>query len=337
MASVLVFGAGVIGSVYALRLAKAGHEVQLVARGDRLAALRAGGLEIRNVLMCDAPGPAPVTVLERVPDGEFYDLSIVAVRSGQVEPALREVARAKNSGPVAVIGNNLGDLGAQGAMIGPERFVAGFGAFGGCREGGVISYVDGRTPKKPYRRSPTTFGLVSEEARPSLDTARALFESAGLPTVESPDIRAWLVCHAALVFPLAGAIYAAGGGQERLGRTNDALRLGIRAAKELFVALRALGTRLEPPRVGKLLASPEWLLMGTLRRAFRGEGARVAMFGHANAPGGRVELGGQAAILDRIVRESGRPLPAWDLLLPQLAGTAEPLPDGSRELRPRLW
>ncbi|MBN1243531.1 MAG: ketopantoate reductase family protein [Spirochaetales bacterium] len=337
MAKVLVFGAGVIGSIYALRFAKAGHEVDLAARGERLEILRAEGLRIRNVMLTGDLESANAAILERVPEGRAYDLAIVAVRSGQVESALREVAKAGSTGPVAVIGNNLGDLGAQAAMVGPERFVPGFGTYGGYRDGAEIAYVDGRSPRKPARRSPTTLGVLSPVARPALASARALFESAGLPAVESPDIRAWLVCHAALVFPLAGAIYASGGGQERVIRTRDALTLGVRAAKELFGALRALGTRLEPPRLGKLLRMPEWLLVGTMRKAFAGEGARVAMFGHANAPGGRGELGGQAAILDSIVRNSGRPLPAWDRLLPHLSGRAEPIPDGSRSLRLRFW
>lgn len=337
MAAVLVFGAGVIGSIYALRLAKAGFEVDLVARGERLAALRMERLRIRNVLVPGDSETTRVDALERVPEGKAYTLSLVTVRSGQVESALREVAKAGSTGPVAVIGNNLGDLGAQSRMVGPERFVAGFGAFGGYRDGAEIAYVDGRAPKRPEYRPSTTLGVIAPEAKGALEATRAIFASAGLVIRESRNIRAWLVCHAALVFPLAGAIYAAGGDQARVIRTRDALTLGVRAAKELFEALDALGTRLEPASLGKLLRMPEWLLVGTVRKAFAGEGARVAMFGHANAPGGRVELGGQAAILDTIVRKAGRPLPSWDRLLPHLSGTAETLPDGSRTLRLRLW
>ena len=39
---ILVLGAGVIGSVYASELLRAGHEVVVFARGRRLADLRAG-------------------------------------------------------------------------------------------------------------------------------------------------------------------------------------------------------------------------------------------------------------------------------------------------------
>ncbi|MGP6158667.1 MAG: ketopantoate reductase family protein [Vulcanimicrobiaceae bacterium] len=46
----LVFGAGVQGTVYGVCLARAGHDVTLVARGARAIELRAHGAAIENVL-----------------------------------------------------------------------------------------------------------------------------------------------------------------------------------------------------------------------------------------------------------------------------------------------
>ena len=42
----LVYGAGVIGSQFAARLQEAGHDVSLLARGERLAALRRHGVQL---------------------------------------------------------------------------------------------------------------------------------------------------------------------------------------------------------------------------------------------------------------------------------------------------
>src|ERR1700685_2385339 len=44
----VVVGPGVIGSIYAGRLAQSGHEVTLLARGQRLADLRAHGLVLED-------------------------------------------------------------------------------------------------------------------------------------------------------------------------------------------------------------------------------------------------------------------------------------------------
>jgi len=42
----LVYGAGVTGSLFSARLHEAGHDVSLLARGERLAALRRHGVQL---------------------------------------------------------------------------------------------------------------------------------------------------------------------------------------------------------------------------------------------------------------------------------------------------
>ena len=336
---ILVYGVGVIGSVYALRLSKAGFHVSVVARGDRLAAIRASGLVVRHALLGDEER-AVVEVLEAAPEGWSYDLVLMALRSGQVESALRALARARVGGPVAVIGNNLGDLRAQASIVGGERFLPGFGMIGGYRDGDAIVYLDWRNPKKRDLSSlgKTTLGIVDERARPALDSASRILEEACLPVTENPDIAAWLAYHAALVFPLAGSMYAAAGDQARYCRTRDAIALGVRACRELFGALSARGLSMQPKSLKSLAHMPEWLLVPLLAKRLSGESARVAMFGHANAPGGRDEISGQAAILDAMAREAGLPLPAWERLLPYFSPVSADrlIPDGSRSLRLRL-
>jgi hypothetical protein len=150
---------------------------------------------------------------------------------------------------------------------------------------------------------------------------------------------AWLKCHAAMVFPLAGAIYAAGGGQERTCRTRDALVLGVRACHEHFRALRKLGVRTEPRSLKQFLRIPEPLMIRMLSRGLAGKSAAVAMFGHANAVGGSHEIAEQALALDAFVRTARLPLESWNLLLPYFApgNTVPPIADGSRTLRLRVW
>lgn len=336
---ILVLGMGVIGSVYALRLAKAGHAVTAAARGERLAALRSGGLRIRNAFL-DLEESAEVDVVDTLPPLAGYGLVLVALRSGQVDAALRDIAAKRPDCPVLAIGNNLGDLRKQAETVGASRFVPGFGSFGGYREGGIILYTDGRTKEKTIRKhiSRTTLGILSEEARPALDAARGILEEAGLPVTESRRMADWLLCHAALVFPLAGAIYATGGDQARFCRTRDAVVMGLRACKEAMRALRAVGHSMEPRSLRKWLGWPEWFIVPVLMKSFAGEGARIAMFGHANAPGGRDEIGGQALVLDGILSSAGKNLRWWKRILPCFAreGVEPLLPDGSRELRLRM-
>jgi ketopantoate reductase len=296
-------------------------------------------LRIRHVFLAEEER-ADVRLVERPDPSGRYDLALVAVRSGQVVDALRALGPCAGCRSVAVIGNNLSDHACQAEIAGRDRFVLGFGSFGGYRDAGAIVYLDGRTRERPEprRRSPTTLGVMGEEAEPALAFAKAALEDAGLPVRVSTDMVAWLTCHAALVFPLAGAIYAAGGGQERTCRNRDALVLGFRAFREIFRALRKLGVRVDPASLRTLLRTPEPLVVRMLARGLSRDSARVAVFGHANAAGGRDEIAGQARTLDAIVRKAGVPMPNWERLLPHFEpGRVPPLTDGSRTLRLHPW
>lgn len=84
---ICVFGAGAVGGYLAARLANAGRDVSIVARGDQLAAIRERGLRL------DTPTET-ITVTPRAsdspPDLGEQDLVIVAAKT----PALPEVAAA---------------------------------------------------------------------------------------------------------------------------------------------------------------------------------------------------------------------------------------------------
>lgn len=326
--------------MYAVCFARAGFDVTVVARGERLEAIRSAGLRTRHISL-QVEERADVRCLESFEPAQEYDLTLVTVRAPQIMRALSDLARSANPSPVVVIGNNFQGHAEQAACIGSGRLVLGFGAFGGHRDDGVIVYLDGRTPKRPdaKHRSATTLGVMSPEAEPALLRAVESFRLAGLPTARNADMTAWLKCHAALVFPLAGAIYAAGGGQERTCHTRDALVLGVRACHELFRALRKLGVRTEPRNLKRFLGMPEPLLIRMLARGLAGESAAVAVFGHAKAVGGRQEIAGLALALDASVRAAGLSLENWNRLLPYFTpGTpVAPIPDGSRTLRLRVW
>lgn len=339
---ILIFGAGVIGSVYAVRLVDAGNDVTVPARGKRLETLRSGSLRIRNLFLDEGEETAEIHVVDTLAPGTEFDAILVTVRSGQITDVLTRLRKERiTARAVVVIGNNLGNLDEQAGLVGKDRFVAGFGAFGGYEENGVICYLDGRTRGKSSmeRHSKTTLGIIDASARPALTLLFGIFSGAGLPVMKNDDIRSYLLYHAALVFPLAGAMYAAGGDQERFCDTRDAIILGIRGCHECFAALRALGYSIEPKRLRTLQIMPERYLASLISKKMRGEPARVAMFGHANAPGGRSEIGGQAPVLDAKLRASGKPMPSWDRLLPYFdPDHKEPLiPNGSKEIKLKFW
>lgn len=332
---------GVIGSIYALRMAKAGFSVTCLARGERLASLRKNGLVIHHNFLNDEES-VEISVTDSVPPGSNYDIILVTVRSGQILNVLEQLRENKLSAQaVAVVGNNLENLQTQAGIFGHEHFVAGFGAFGGYRKDDCVYYLDGRTVRKnsPESRVKSTLGIIDAAARPALELVSETMIASGCPVCESPDIQSWYYHHAALVFPLAGAMYAADGDQQRFCRTRDAIVLGVRACHECIRALYVLGYSMQPKSLKSLAIMPEWLLVSLLSKRMNDEAARTAMFGHANAPGGHDEISGQATVFDTIISDAGIPLPSWKKLLPCFSEKDKDamIPDGSRTIRLKIW
>ncbi|MFT3778513.1 MAG: 2-dehydropantoate 2-reductase [Ottowia sp.] len=124
--NICIYGAGAIGGWIGAGLAAAGHAVNVVARGDTLAALRAHGLRLRAG---DDERAFPVTATDQPAELGAQDLIVVAVKA----PALAEVARA--IGPL--IGPNTVVLTAMNGV--PWWFLHGFG---GALAGRTLASVD---------------------------------------------------------------------------------------------------------------------------------------------------------------------------------------------------
>lgn len=60
--NILIYGAGVLGSLYAARLKESGHNVSILARGQRLDDLRKHGIVIEDPIA----GKSMVTYVEVV-------------------------------------------------------------------------------------------------------------------------------------------------------------------------------------------------------------------------------------------------------------------------------
>jgi 2-dehydropantoate 2-reductase len=76
---VLIYGAGVIGSLYAGKLKASGHRVTVLARGARLHEIRQYSLIIQDITS-GAQLATQVETTERVDPDEQYDIALVTVR-----------------------------------------------------------------------------------------------------------------------------------------------------------------------------------------------------------------------------------------------------------------
>ena len=87
---VCVVGAGAIGGYMAVRLADAGHEVSVVARGPHLAAIRGRGL---TLIEADAERTiAPATATDDLRELGAHDIVLLALKAHQITPVAADLA-----------------------------------------------------------------------------------------------------------------------------------------------------------------------------------------------------------------------------------------------------
>ena len=255
---ILMFGAGVIGSLYAALLAEAGYDVSVYARGRRLESLTREGLryrcrgEIRKV---------PVRVLSKLEPEERYDLVFLAVRENQLHAALEEL-RQNTSPTIVTMVNSLETCEQWEAICGAGRIIPAFPGAGGGFDGSVLDAA-----LTPRLIQPTTFGKTDERER---ELAR-IFRRVKIPYQIVPDMHAWQLCHLAMVVPLADAYYEAAEPMEA-GRDAALMRKTAERIRGNLGAIAARGIRLSPGKMQafRLLPVPlvGWILGFVFRSSF---------------------------------------------------------------------
>ncbi|GAA3579026.1 hypothetical protein GCM10022419_070590 [Nonomuraea rosea] len=256
--NLLVYGAGVLGSLFSAHMHEAGHEVSLLARGERLAALRRHGVRLAEE---DSPAVrrVPVPVVERPAGG--YDLIAVLVRTHQVDAVLESLADVE--GDVLFLLNWAAGAEPLGAVIGHERVLLGFPTAGGTMDGDVVRH---RATSLMTRLVTMPIGEPGGRTTPRLERIVREFRAAGLNAKAEPRMDAWLKTHAAFEVPLGQAVHAAGG-PVALAGDPDAVRGMIRLMRQNLAAMPAPPV---PRAFVALRTLPEGLLVAVLRRFLRG-------------------------------------------------------------------
>jgi 2-dehydropantoate 2-reductase len=89
----LVYGAGAVGGVVGARLHQAGHDVTLVARGEHARVMRESGLRLESPTGTETL-PVPVLAPDRLSEFPGRAIVLLAVKSQDTAPALRDLSAA---------------------------------------------------------------------------------------------------------------------------------------------------------------------------------------------------------------------------------------------------
>ncbi len=260
---ILVFGAGVLGSLYAARLQDAGHNVTVVARGKRYEDVKKHGIILEYFDSKEQTSTA-VKVLDSMPVGEYYDFCLVPVQKIQLESALEALAANRKIPTFLFMVNNAEGPQAMIDALGRDRVVLGFANAGGERDGPLVRLM-------MVKRKGITVGELDGEISQRLEAIADAFRAAGIKVEFSRNIDAWLRYHVALVGPLASAMYMAGSSNYELARKPGIIRKGLRAVREAFQVLRANGFPVEPPALKVMPLVPDFIFVPLIRRLLNTE------------------------------------------------------------------
>ena len=238
-----VVGTGNIGSTFAFRLARGGHDVTAVARpGSR----RLQQLQRDGGIVDDKGERAVVRVADALDEEVPYDLVVVTVLAHQVDAVLpglqRSAARA---------------IQFMFVTFEPERLRDAVGA-GRCSFGMpyVQAMLDGDGRLK------ATVGAAGQKTLMGRQEWVELFAAAGLPAKLEPDMPLWLRCHVPLCVAFESVSVA---GMRRGGGASwgEAATLA-RGLRESYSLIRGLGHEVYPRGKARLAGCPVPLVAAML-------------------------------------------------------------------------
>ncbi len=235
---VLVYGTGVIGTIYGDVLSQAGHDVRHYVRtgrpSGRGSALDLNLLDGRTAQPHELRLRYPARIVDGFGPADGYELILVSLKHYDVPAILYQLAVDAGKADILFFNNWWDDLAAIDDVL-AGRYLWGFPVAGGGWVDGVLDAALLDT---------IHLGEVDGRDTPRLARVRGLFESAGLEVEIEPNMLHWLWVHFAIEAGLVSSAIAAGG----IGALLDdptRLEAAILAGREALDICRARGVAIE--------------------------------------------------------------------------------------------
>ena len=269
---ILIYGAGVIGSLYAALLAEAGYDTSIYARGKRLEVLKNNGLLYKkNQDLIKAE----TKILGEVSNDDIYDFVLLTVRENQLYEALTELKNNKSNTIVTMV-NSLDSYRKWEDIVGTGRILPAFPGVGGSiNEDGILD-----ASLTPRIIQPTTFAEISGNETKRTKQFSKILRHAHIPYQKVMDMHMWQLCHLALVVPIADAYYEADC-PEKAGKEWKIMRKTAGRMKRNFIFLRKQKGKLSPWKMNIFRFVPLPIMALMLAVAFESSFGDKFMYQHA--------------------------------------------------------
>ena len=268
---ILVFGAGVIGTMHAWAFESAGHRVSLLvrpghedrwAKGVALRILdgRRGAEEEAKVLY------RPNVVTSFTAD-DGYDLIVDAVRYTQAEGVLPQIAANRGNALVLFFHQSWRGLDVIDRTLRKEQYVLGMPRAGGVLSNGILDGAfEGKVTLGTSTCGRPTTPVVESAARKNLDFVSGLFRPAGFEVDVPENMEHWYWVHFASTAAYTGAI-AKAGGYDAFANDKTAIRETLGAGREAMAICEARGVDLRRIADAKVFAAAPLVAAPLMRRA----------------------------------------------------------------------
>ena len=269
---ILIYGAGVIGSLYAALFAEAGYDTSIYARGKRLEVLRNNGLfykKNQEVIK------AEIKILGELANDDIYDFILLTVRENQLYEALAELKNNKSTTIVTMV-NSLDSYKKWEDIVGKGKILPAFpGAGGSINEDGILDAA-----LTPRMIQPTTFAEISGNRSERIKQFSKILRHAHIPYQKVMDMHMWQLCHLAMVVPIADAYYEANC-PERAGKEWKIMKKTAERLKRNFIFLRKQKGKLSPWKMNIFRFVPLPIMALMLAVAFESSFGDKFMYQHA--------------------------------------------------------
>ena len=269
---ILIYGAGVIGSLYAVLFAETGYDTSIYARGKRLEFLKKNGLlykKNQNIRRAEA------TILGELSDNDAYDFILLTVRENQLYEALAELKNNKSNTIVTMV-NSLDSYKKWEDIVGKGRILPAFpGAGGSINNDGILDAA-----LTPRMIQPTTFAEISGNKSEKTKQFSKILRHAHIPYQKVVDMHMWQLCHLAMVVPIADAYYEADC-PERAGKDWKIMKKTAKKLKRNFSFLRKQEGRLSPWKMNIFRFLPLSIMTIMLAFTFESSFGNKFMYQHA--------------------------------------------------------
>ncbi len=194
---ILIFGAGVIGSIYAMKFIEAGLDVTIFARSNRFKSLKENGLqysekgEVKSI---------KVNVIDKLENDDIYDFIFVTVHYDQSESALLALKDNQSKNIVMMTNSSMGFSTWQN-IVG-DRILPAFPGFGGQIKDGILY-----ARFAPKFLIATMVGEISGLETERIENLSKIFKTAKLPCTINKDMEAYLITHSISDIALLGGLY----------------------------------------------------------------------------------------------------------------------------------